>query len=249
MLGSKNILTGSGNARLDTMQRLTSPGMVDWVDLDGDKHCASCRHYHKHHCMLFAQVMRSRLKNSRFLGPKLPRSQRACRRYEKAHDAGAFGRASTRETNDMKISEKYPAKGLLKAADVQGGDLVVQIDRVDENEELGDSGKKRFADLLRFTNDERSLELKPTNARAIAALHGDDTDLWPGKYIALFYDPTVKFGEETTGGVRVRPSVPTEEEIAAAAPPTRKPGSAPAKPPSGDGRRPSGPSLDDEIPF
>ena len=30
MLGSSNQLTSTGNERLDRMQRLTSPGMIDW---------------------------------------------------------------------------------------------------------------------------------------------------------------------------------------------------------------------------
>src|SRR5262244_3757812 len=99
MLGN-NTLTSTGDDEWDRRQRLTSPGMVDWVDLDGSHHCASCRHFHQRHCMLFVQMMRSRLKNSEFLGPQLPRGQRACRKYEKAHDAGAHGRASQGD-NDM----------------------------------------------------------------------------------------------------------------------------------------------------
>jgi len=247
VLGSKNNLTGSGNDRLDHMQRLTSPGMVDWVDLDGDRHCASCRHYHKHHCMLFAQVLRARLKNSRFLGPKLPRGQRACRRYEKAHDVGAFGHASTKGNEQMvSISEKYPQTGILRASDLEGGDLVVQISHIELDVELGNNSGK-FVDLVRFTNSEQSLSLNPTNARTIASLHGDESDLWPSKWITLFKDPTVKFGEAEVGGVRVRPRVPTEEEVAAAAPPMRQPGSAPASKRSGDGRQTD--RLEDEMPF
>lgn len=185
MLGSKNILTDSGNARLDTMQRLTSPGMVDWVDLDGDKHCASGRHYHKHHCMLFAQVMRSRLKNSRFLGPKLPRSQRACRRYEKAlHGASASDHAPQGDKQMVSISEKYPQTGILRASDLEVGDLVVQVSYLELDIELG-HGTGNFVDLLKFTNDDRALSLNQANARTIASLCGDESDLWPGQWVTL----------------------------------------------------------------
>ena len=245
MLGSKNNLTGSGNARLDVMQRLTSPGMIDWVDLDGSNHCASCRHFHQRHCMLFVQMMRSRLKNSRFLGPKLPHGQRACRRYEKAQGAGAHGHASKMGNDEMKVSERYPS-AILKASDLEGGDLVVQVDNISLDVELGNSGK--YVDLLRFTNDPLALSLGPTNARIIASLLGDDSDDWPGGWLSLFKDPTVKFGDTEVGGVRVRPRAPTEEEIAAAAPPTRQPGSKPATKPS-DGKRPPSRTLDDEVPF
>lgn len=48
----------------------------------------------------------------------------------------------------------------------------------------------------------------PVSQAAIAAMYGPHVEGWIGKPIALYVDPNVVFGNTTTGGVRVRPSVP-----------------------------------------
>ena len=78
MLGDRR-LTPSGNPDLDRAQRFTAPGMVDWVDLNNDRRCASCKHFWKQRCLLFLQIQRHRL-GQKFLGPKLAPGQRACRK-------------------------------------------------------------------------------------------------------------------------------------------------------------------------
>jgi len=138
-----------------------------------------------------------------------------------------------------------PSKQLFEAADLQKGDLVLQIDYVEFDHQLGNSSK--FVDLVHFTNDEHALSLNSTNAHAIAALHGDDTDQWPSGWIAIFHDPTVKFEDKVTGGIRVRPLVPKPEDGAM---PTKEPRSAKSVPkPSGDGKQAAGREFDDTIPF
>jgi hypothetical protein len=248
VLGSSNLLTGSGNERLDNMQRATSPGMADWVDIDGSNHCASCRLFWKRHCQLYMSLMRSRLKNPKFLEPKLPHGQRACRKYEKAHGAGAFSRAPQGDSNIMvSVKDTYglPSKQLFKAADLQGRDLVLQIDGVEFGHPLGDSGKT--VDILHFTNSEKALSLNSTNAHIIASLLGDETNKWPGGWIAIFHDPTVKFEDKVTGGIRVRPYAPKPEHGEM---PTKEPGSPmPVNRPLGDGKQAGRPSFNDEIPF
>jgi hypothetical protein len=232
MLGSRNQLTSSGDARLDKMQRATSPGMVDWCDLDGSNHCASCRHFQHRHCMLFVREMRARLKNPRFFGPKLPPGQRACRRYEKAsHGAGAFSdrHAPQGEKQMASMTERHPRKGFITVADVEHRDLVVQISGVEFDVMINGETK----DVLHFTNG-RSLPLNDTNIYAIVALHGDDHEGWPDKRLALFNDTSVKFGDKITGGVRVRPFVPEGDGLAKQ---------------SGDGGRSGRPNFSDEIPF
>lgn len=147
----------------------------------------------------------------------------------------------------VSVSGKYasPSKQLFKAADLQGGDLVLQLDYVEFDHQLGSSGE--YVDFVHFTNDEHVLSLNATNAHAIAALHGDETDEWPSGWIAIFHDPTVKFEDRVTGGVRVRPYVPKPED---GKPPTKQPGSGrPATKQPGDGKQPSRSAFDDEIPF
>ena len=105
----------------------------------------------------------------------------------------------------VSMSERYPKKGFIKADDVQGGDLILQIATVSLGERIG-SGKS--GDVVRFGNDGRALILNYTNAHAIAALHGDDDRDWPSKWIALYLDPDVEYDGKREGGVRVRNFVP-----------------------------------------
>jgi len=192
-------LTSSGNERQDQLQRATSPGMIDWVDLAGEHHCRSCAHFHKAHCQLFVKLMRARLNSSTFLGPKLPPGQRACRRYEKAHQQG--------RDNMTNMLDRYPRKGatFLKASDLGNTDLVVQIERIEFDQNIGSS---KTGDLVHFNGEDFCLVLNGTTVRQIAALHGGESNLWSGKWLALFNDITVEY-EGHRGGVRVRPYVPT----------------------------------------
>jgi hypothetical protein len=49
----------------------------------------------------------------------------------------------------------------------------------------------------------------PVSQKVIAGMYGRYVQDWIGKPIALYVDPTVQFGRETTGGIRVRPTPPT----------------------------------------
>jgi hypothetical protein len=91
MLGSKNKLTSSGDMRQDRAQALSSPGMADWVDLDGNKHCASCRYFFKKQCGLYAAIMRQTHKG-KVRSPELSPGQRACRKYEPRDGAASSSR-------------------------------------------------------------------------------------------------------------------------------------------------------------
>jgi len=209
VLGSRNQLTSSGNADLDRRQALTSPGMATWVDLNSDKHCTSCRHLMKgRHCELYVNEMRARLRKPKFLGPHLPHGQRACTRWEEApqREPGAFKRSPSSGGQTMpSFGERYPKSGYLKAADLQDQpDLVVQIDRVDLDVEIGD----KVRDVVRFKNDGRSLVLNHATGTTIASLYGDGIEDWCDEWVALFCDETVMFGNENKPGVRVRPYVP-----------------------------------------
>ena len=132
------------------------------------------------------------------------------------------------------INDRYPASGFLKAADLRDrDDLIVQIDRVDLDVEI--NGKLR--DIVRFRNDGRSLALNQPVGQMIAKLCGDDTDDWPGKWIALFCDESIEYMGHV-GGVRVRPTIP-----AAGNGPTQ------SMAPPREAPKPRRQDLDDEIPF
>ena len=48
----------------------------------------------------------------------------------------------------------------------------------------------------------------PVLQESIAKMYGRIANDWIGKPIALYVDPSVKFGLETTGGIRIRPTIP-----------------------------------------
>lgn len=62
-----------------------------------------------------------------------------------------------------------------------------------------------------------------TNQAVIARLYGRFIEAWEGKAISLYVDPSVTFGREQTGGVRVRPEVPRKA-------PTNRPADNPVDP-------------------
>jgi hypothetical protein len=106
------------------------------------------------------------------------------------------------------ISERY-SSSLMTAQDVEAGDLDLQISYVEWDVPIG----KDTRDLVHFVGEDRCLALTPTNARALARLHGDDGDKWRGKWVTLYYDPKVEYQDRKVGGIRVRdraPSPPAE---------------------------------------
>lgn len=46
-----------------------------------------------------------------------------------------------------------------------------------------------------------------TACKQIELLHGEAAEEWEGKRITVWPDPTVVFGKERTGGIRVRPTI------------------------------------------
>jgi hypothetical protein len=59
--------------------------------------------------------------------------------------------------------------------------------------------------VLNFNEIEKPMVLNTTNGQSIEDITGsDDLDDWAGKQIVLFNDPTIFFGGQRTGGIRVR---------------------------------------------
>jgi len=42
-----------------------------------------------------------------------------------------------------------------------------------------------------------------TNAACMAAMFGDSIEGWAGKDVSVYFDPTVRFGAEAVGGIRI----------------------------------------------
>jgi len=108
-----------------------------------------------------------------------------------------------REENDMNISELKESKYLAKH-DCEPP-ITVTV-RGLSRENLAMEGKEPdFKYILHFAEEIKPMVLNQTNGKLIAyVLKSDETDNWKGKMITLWNDPTVSFGSEMTGGIRVK---------------------------------------------
>lgn len=102
----------------------------------------------------------------------------------------------------MNINETFPStSNFLKKEDLPNP-AKVKIKSIDLME-FEQDGKPQRKLVLEFEGKEKKLACNKTNARTIAALHGDETDNWVGKEITLYNDPTVSMGDKVVGGIRV----------------------------------------------
>lgn len=97
----------------------------------------------------------------------------------------------------MKSTDIFPSK-YLRAADLNGQEPIVTIDRVDM-ETLGDERKP----VVYFRNKDKGLVLNKTNFNAIEEISGkDDTDLWSGTKVKLF-TAKVEFQGKRVPAIRI----------------------------------------------
>lgn len=96
----------------------------------------------------------------------------------------------------------------LASEDLVGlGDVTCEIEDVlIYDEVIFDGGRKeRNVPTLKFKGKQKQLVLRTSaNRKALVRLYGSDTKAWRGKTVAIFHDPTVKFGGKAVGGIRIR---------------------------------------------
>ena len=90
-------------------------------------------------------------------------------------------------------------------------ELTIQLAFHDKNVKV--NGKKVDGYFLRFEEPVKEMMVNSGNRKAISemaremlnctALESRNTASWTGMKIELMFDPTVKFGDETRGGIRV----------------------------------------------
>lgn len=91
------------------------------------------------------------------------------------------------------------------------GPLLIRIVDVLGEPLEGDDGKKKLKGILRYkswpdgqTMVPGEMILNKTNALLAAAIFGTrDYTAWGGRLLVIAFDPTVKLGAETPGGIRV----------------------------------------------
>lgn len=118
----------------------------------------------------------------------------------------------------------FPSK-YLKASDLQGRDVTLTICpergvKIEKVQRQG--GAKEPKPVMYFLEakasaakkgeEEKSLILNKTNAKVIAAIYGNDTDLWKGQRITL-YSAKTTFGAERVDCLRVRDTIPAAKEV------------------------------------
>lgn len=101
-----------------------------------------------------------------------------------------------------------------------------------------DTGDQRW--VVWFNEHKKGLRLNKTLIKLLEAGYGEHSEQWVGRRVKLYWDPTVQFGGELVGGVRMHLSRATSQGAAAAAlavpagarfdPMTGKPLATPAAP-------------------
>ncbi len=89
----------------------------------------------------------------------------------------------------------YPSE-YVAACDLHGKDAVMTILRVELEKVIGSDGKSQEKPVIYFEKAQKRMVCCKTNAKAIAKLHGNDTDKWIGKKITLYPTTCLAFGQE-----------------------------------------------------
>jgi hypothetical protein len=97
---------------------------------------------------------------------------------------------------------------VIRYVDLQGQDFTLQIKSIKKDKVVGKTGKSTGKAFISFEGSEKPLAAGTEVLEQIGRLHGSDTRKWPGKWITIWPDPSVKYGGEAVGGVRVRSTVP-----------------------------------------
>ncbi len=99
---------------------------------------------------------------------------------------------------------------VIRYVDLNGNEYTLQIKKVQKGKVTGSGGKSSSKGMIWFEGKEKPLGAGTTILSTIAALYGNDTRTWIGRWITIYADPNVSFGGQKVGGVRVRPVIPTE---------------------------------------
>ncbi len=112
----------------------------------------------------------------------------------------------------MNINDTFPSSSnFLKKEDLPKP-IKVKISDIDLME-FDQDGKTQRKLVIGFEGKEKKLACNKTNARTIAAMHGDETDNWIGKEITLYNDPTVSMGDQVVGGIRIQYMPPVDDDL------------------------------------
>jgi hypothetical protein len=109
----------------------------------------------------------------------------------------------------MKIGAAFPSK-YIKAADLSGKAHTLVVSRV-QIEDVGGQGNEEDKPVLYFVGRTKGCVLNRTNAMAIAARYGEDTDEWTNQEVIVYPDTTM-FQGKMVDCIRMRIPVPAATE-------------------------------------
>ena len=93
----------------------------------------------------------------------------------------------------------------------EGRDLIAVIDYIAREKVTGAGGKKED-EVVAHLKNEKPFILNKTNLKTIEKIYKTPLiEDWKGRAIQIYYDPSIKFGRETVGGLRIRPFVPEQQ--------------------------------------
>ncbi len=94
-----------------------------------------------------------------------------------------------------------------------GKDLIATIDYARKEEVISTNGKKELKVVAHLKNGMLPFVINKTNMKVLQKLYGRFIEDWHGRSIQIYFDPTVKFGREVTGGLRIRPTIPQQTQV------------------------------------
>ena len=96
-----------------------------------------------------------------------------------------------------------------------GKDMILTIKQVRKETVTGPGGKKEECIVCHWQEDQKPMILNNINCKTISKLLKTPyIEQWAGHKIQIYFDASVKFGSEVTGGLRIRKELPKESEIA-----------------------------------
>jgi hypothetical protein len=109
----------------------------------------------------------------------------------------------------MNVSDLQTSR-FLKRSDVGPG-MLVSIRAISQENVAKEGADSDLKTCLHFNELEKPMVLNSTNAQIIARITGQEEDIeknWLGKFIVVYDDPNVTFGQKLVGGLRVRSPKP-----------------------------------------
>jgi hypothetical protein len=101
---------------------------------------------------------------------------------------------------------------VIRYVDIGEQEFTLEITAVKKGKITGKNGKTSGKALISFKGAEKPLGAGAAILSVIAQLYGPNVKKWIGRSVTLYGDPSVTFGGERVGGIRVRPVVPKVEQ-------------------------------------